>query len=97
MFFMEVRTKIAVILTTFALCVGLNGLAFAAESMTIPMKNMKGEEVGEVKLTQTPNSLLIQAMLTKLPPGEHAFHIHAVGKCEPPFASAGPHFSAARL
>jgi superoxide dismutase, Cu-Zn family len=26
-------------------------------------------------------------------PGEHAFHIHAVGKCEPPFESAGPHFN----
>ena len=25
--------------------------------------------------------------------GEHAFHIHDVGKCEPPFASAGGHFN----
>ena len=29
-----------------------------------------------------------------MPPGEHAFHIHAVGKCEPPsFDSAGAHFN----
>ena len=28
-----------------------------------------------------------------LTPGEHGFHIHAVGKCEPPFTSAGPHFN----
>jgi Cu-Zn family superoxide dismutase len=29
-----------------------------------------------------------------MPPGEHALHIHAVGKCEPPsFDSAGPHFN----
>jgi Cu-Zn family superoxide dismutase len=28
-----------------------------------------------------------------MPAGEHAIHIHAVGKCEPPFESAGPHFN----
>jgi superoxide dismutase, Cu-Zn family len=31
-----------------------------------------------------------------LPQGEHTFHVHAVGKCEPPFASAGPHFNPAQ-
>ena len=30
----------------------------------------------------------------KLPPGPHGFHIHAVGRCDPPdFASAGAHFN----
>jgi Cu-Zn family superoxide dismutase len=28
-----------------------------------------------------------------LPPGEHALHVHAVGKCEAPFTSAGGHFN----
>ena len=32
-------------------------------------------------------------LIGALPAGEHAFHIHAVGKCEPPFTSAGPHFN----
>ena len=30
-----------------------------------------------------------------VPAGEHAFHVHAVGKCEPPFTSAGGHFNPA--
>jgi Cu-Zn family superoxide dismutase len=36
---------------------------------------------------------LLKLSLKGLPAGEHAFHIHAVGKCEPPFESAGPHFN----
>ena len=31
--------------------------------------------------------------LKNLAPGEHAFHVHQVAKCEPPFATAGPHFN----
>lgn len=85
--------KIGMALAATALCAGLHGTAFSAETMTIPMKNTKGESVGEAKLTQTPNGVLIQASLSKLPPGEHGFHIHAVGKCEPPFTSAGDHFN----
>jgi Cu-Zn family superoxide dismutase len=28
-----------------------------------------------------------------LPPGDHALHVHAAGKCEPPFTTAGGHFN----
>jgi Cu/Zn superoxide dismutase len=38
--------------------------------------------------------VLLQLSLKGVPTGEHAFHIHAVGKCEPPkFESAGGHFN----
>lgn len=85
--------KRGIVLMMTALWLSQQGAAFAADSMTVPMKNDKGENVGEAKLTQTPSGVLIQASLVKLPPGEHGFHIHGVGKCEPPFASAGDHFN----
>jgi len=43
---------------------------------------------------QTPAGVLLKLSIKGMPPGEHAIHIHAVGKCEPPsFDSAGPHFN----
>ena len=35
-------------------------------------------------MTQTPTGVLLKAAVKVLPPGEHAFHVHAVGKCDPP-------------
>jgi len=36
---------------------------------------------------------LLKVSVKGLPAGEHAFHVHAVGKCDPPFDSAGGHFN----
>src|SRR6202158_2243017 len=53
------------------------------------LKSVDGRNVGVVTLTQTRSGVRIAMALLGLPPGEHAFHVHAVGKCEPPFTSAG--------
>jgi superoxide dismutase, Cu-Zn family len=60
---------------------------------TAELKSTDGKDVGKVALTQTRSGVQIKLSLKDLPPGEHAFHVHAVGKCEPPFTSAGPHFN----
>jgi Cu-Zn family superoxide dismutase len=68
--------------------------ALAADAATAVLKDASGKEVGSAVLTATPSGVLISLTLTDAPPGEHAFHIHAVGKCDPPdFKSAGPHFN----
>ena len=68
--------------------------ALAADKASAVLKDAQGTEIGTATLTTTPSGVLISLDLTALPAGEHAFHIHAVGKCEPPkFESAGPHFN----
>jgi Copper/zinc superoxide dismutase (SODC) len=61
--------------------------AAAADKTTAVLKVSKGNEVGKAELTATPSGVLISLDLTAVPAGEHAFHIHAVGKCEPPDSS----------
>ena len=63
----------------------------AGEMGNAQLKDASGKAVGDVDLMQTPAGVLIKLQIKGLPPGEHAFHVHAVGKCEQPFESAGPH------
>ena len=67
--------------------------AGAAEMASAELKNADGATVGTVTLRQTPNGTLVHAKLHNLPPGGHAFHVHAVGTCTPPFKSAGGHYN----
>jgi Cu-Zn family superoxide dismutase len=68
--------------------------ALAADKATAVLKDPDGKEVGTVTLTAVPTGVLIDADLAALPPGDHAFHIHETGNCEPPdFKSAGGHFN----
>ena len=73
------------------------GLAAEAKSMKVKMMNAKRQEVGEATLTGTPNGLLIRLNVSEkhpeISPGTHAFHVHELGKCEPPFKSAGGHYN----
>lgn len=78
-------------------CLGALGVAMAlpaqAQSAKALLKDAQGKDVGQVQLVQATNGVLLRMTLKGAPAGERAFHIHAVGKCEPPFASAGPHFN----
>jgi len=68
--------------------------ALAVDTASAVLRDASGKEVGAATLTVTPSGVLISLDLTAVPPGEHGFHVHTTGKCEPPdFKSAGPHFN----
>src|SRR5512141_926807 len=63
---------------------------------TAKLVNAAGAQLGTATLVPTIRGTAVQinASLTNLPPGTHAIHVHAVGKCDPPdFTSAGGHFN----
>ena len=82
-----------------AVAMGFAALALAAvhaagQPVTVNMQDAKGQSVGTATLTESNGGVAIRLDLHNLPPGEHALHIHAVAKCEPPaFTSAGAHFN----
>jgi Cu-Zn family superoxide dismutase len=57
------------------------------------LRDVNGNSIGVVTLTQTRHGVLLTGDLTNLPPGLHAIHVHDVGRCEPPFTSAGGHLN----
>lgn len=77
------------------------GTACGADAQQQPLKlqfiDPAGKANGSATLTQMSRGVLIELNLTGLAPGEHAFHIHQHGVCQPQdgFKSAGDHFSGA--
>ncbi|MFL6813194.1 MAG: superoxide dismutase family protein [Bradyrhizobium sp.] len=57
------------------------------------IKNQNGDLVGTADLMETRGGLLIKLALQDLKPGQHAVHLHEVGRCDPPFTTAGAHFN----
>lgn len=70
-------------------------LAQSPETGKAELKDATGKTVGMVMLAETPHGVLMHVTLMGAPAGTHAFHVHATGKCEAPFTSAGGHFNPA--
>ena len=85
--------RIGTVLVGTLLSVGLLAPApGSAQSASARLINPDGADVGSVTITQLARGVQVVLDASDLPAGEHAFHIHAVGACEPPeFASAGGH------
>jgi Cu-Zn family superoxide dismutase len=58
------------------------------------LRDKNGNMVAAADLRETEDGTFIMMRIKDLPPGLHAVHIHAVGKCDAPdFTSAGGHLN----
>lgn len=58
------------------------------------LRDPQNRSVGTANLASTENGVRIEIEVNGLPEGRHGFHIHEVGRCDPPeFTTAGGHFN----
>jgi Cu-Zn family superoxide dismutase len=71
----------------------------AAPPVALPIQatatvfDLAGTTIGTVSFSDTPAGLLVIGSVSGLGLGVHGTHLHTIGKCEPPFTTAGGHFN----
>lgn len=71
----------------------LGAIAPTGATANAVLHDVAGRRVGAVAFSETYAGLLVRGSVADLGLGAHGIHLHSVGKCEAPFASAGGHFN----
>ncbi|MCI0454668.1 MAG: superoxide dismutase family protein [Candidatus Dadabacteria bacterium] len=88
------KYMVLVLIFPFLIFVGVLNSQAGHKKAKADIYNAKGEIVGVATLVEGTDGVWATINVWDLPPGLHGFHIHEVGKCEPPdFKSAGAHFN----
>lgn len=78
---------------------GATPVASPAPPLEVPLIDAAGNAVGLATLTEGDDGVTITILAEGLSPGEHGWHLHEFGICDPagaePFASAGEHWNPA--
>jgi Cu-Zn family superoxide dismutase len=65
-----------------------------ASTVSASMRDAAGKDLGTLTLAEQGQGITVTGRLIGLPPGEHAIHVHAIGRCDPPtFETAGDHWN----
>ncbi|MFD4837047.1 superoxide dismutase [Cu-Zn] SodC [Achromobacter sp. NPDC058515] len=75
--------KISMLVTALALAGASSAALAETVSMSFLTADGVGKSAGSIALKDTKGGLQITPDLKGLPPGEHGFHVHEKGSCEP--------------
>jgi Cu-Zn family superoxide dismutase len=62
-------------------------------SASATLRDVSGATVGTASFTETSGGVLVSGSLSGIGSGTHGIHVHEIGKCDPPFTSAGGHLN----
>jgi superoxide dismutase, Cu-Zn family len=69
----------------------------AAAALDVPLIDANGDAVGLATFTENADGVTVHILIKGLSPGEHGWHLHEFGVCDPngaePFSSAGGHWN----
>ncbi|HXG15918.1 MAG TPA: superoxide dismutase family protein [Calidithermus sp.] len=84
---------LTVLIAVCAVAAGCAAMKPAPMTATAELRNAQGQPVGTATLTDVGGGVRVIVEARNLPPGDKGVHIHEVGRCEPPFTTAGGHFN----
>lgn len=76
------KKQLHLIIITLLACTGAQAASEKVEMNMVTVQGI-GQAIGEVTIAETEKGLEFTPDLKALPPGEHGFHVHANGSCQP--------------
>ncbi len=91
---------VATLLSVAACSRGISPSSYPDTSLNLPpgtvfatVRDQSGNNLGTLTVSESSTGLVTTGTLRGLPAGVHGVHIHGMGRCEPPFQTAGPHWN----
>lgn len=74
--------RFALAVVTLVVCAGAQAASETVDMNLVTSQGI-GQSIGTVTISETDKGLTFAPDLKALPPGEHGFHVHAKGSCQP--------------
>ncbi|MGK9171847.1 superoxide dismutase [Cu-Zn] SodC2 [Yokenella regensburgei] len=81
--------RFSLAMLTLVVCAGAQAASEKVDMHLVTDKGT-GQSIGTVSIAETDKGLEFTPDLNGLPPGEHGFHVHAKGSCEPALKNGKP-------